>query len=66
MVRREHPCKQDCPNRSAECRLTCPDWEKYTAERDADYKKPRIVASYNNYVIERLMRIRDIIRKSRH
>nr|DAP48210.1 MAG TPA: hypothetical protein [Caudoviricetes sp.] len=35
----QQPCAKDCPDRSAECRLTCPKWAEYTAERAKDYEQ---------------------------
>lgn len=36
---RDQPCKKDCPRRSAWCGATCPDWQKYVKERDAEYEE---------------------------
>lgn len=32
-----HVCPRDCPNRSAECRLSCPIWKDFEAEKQAEY-----------------------------
>lgn len=31
--------KQDCPRRSATCRIFCPEWKKYVEERDKEYER---------------------------
>ena len=36
---REHPCKKDCPDRTAGCGATCDEWQKYVKERNADYEQ---------------------------
>lgn len=37
MTKRDHPCAKDCPDRSAECRLTCTAWKEYVEKRNIDY-----------------------------
>lgn len=32
-------CRPDCPNRSAECRLTCEPYKAYRAEMLKEYEK---------------------------
>lgn len=34
-----HPCKPDCPRRSATCRIDCEDWAKYEAARLEKYAR---------------------------
>lgn len=36
------PCRQDCPRRTAECRLTCNRWAFYVAQRNEDYRQRQI------------------------
>lgn len=31
-------CQRDCPNRTAECRLTCEAYKQYEREKFADYR----------------------------
>lgn len=31
------PCTRDCARRAAGCRLTCPEWAKYEAIKQAEY-----------------------------
>ena len=40
-------CPRDCPNRSAECRLTCHEWKTFEAQKQAEYEA-RAVA-YHSY-----------------
>lgn len=37
--------KQDCPRRSATCRLSCPEWKKYVEERDKEYARRHVTES---------------------
>lgn len=30
-------CPRECPRRSAECRLTCPEWKEFEAQKQAEY-----------------------------
>lgn len=32
------PCKRDCPRRCAGCGATCPDWAKWVAWKEQEYK----------------------------
>lgn len=34
----DHPCKPDCPNRSATCRIDCTPWKEYEKNRNQKYK----------------------------
>ena len=34
----KQPCEKDCPKRTAECKKTCPDWEKFEKEKFENYK----------------------------
>ena len=36
---REHPCKKDCPDRTAGCGATCDEWQKYVKNRNAEYEQ---------------------------
>lgn len=38
MNRPKHPCKKDCPRRSAECHAICEEWKAYEQERAKFYK----------------------------
>ena len=38
MNRPKHPCKKDCPDRTAECKKTCPKWLEYEPLRNEFYK----------------------------
>lgn len=33
------PCVKECEKRTAECKKTCPDWQKYEKEYFDDLKK---------------------------
>jgi hypothetical protein len=33
------PCKQDCPDRTAECRRTCERYKAYEAKKLEEYKE---------------------------
>lgn len=35
----KHPCKPDCPKRSADCHSICPDYRDYEKARNAEYEK---------------------------
>lgn len=35
----KQPCARDCPDRSADCAVTCEKWKKYVVERNAEYKE---------------------------
>ena len=39
MVKRNHPCALDCPNRSATCHSECAAWQEYEAQKFLDYKR---------------------------
>ena len=41
-IDRRCPCKQDCPRRSAFCRLSCEEFLKYDAVKKAEYEKKRM------------------------
>lgn len=58
MVSREHPCKPDCPARSATCRTTCQAWREYEQKRNADYAKRDPEADYTQYCIGIMERAR--------
>ena len=34
-----HPCRQDCPNRTAECKKTCEQWKAYEDKKWAFYRR---------------------------
>lgn len=36
-MRAKHPCKKDCPLRTAECKRDCQDWARYAEEKKAEY-----------------------------
>lgn len=38
-------CPRECPNRSAECRLTCPDWKAFEAEKQKAYAEKEMAIS---------------------
>lgn len=40
------PCKQDCANRSTECRKTCPEWAVYEAMKAEEYEHRKRVSEY--------------------
>ena len=50
---KDNPCKQDCPDRSAVCRLTCERFAKYYEKRKIEEaernKKREAVIDFNNY-----------------
>lgn len=39
---RKHPCNQDCPRRSAECRRTCPEYAEYAQAKQAEYAERKV------------------------
>lgn len=40
-------CPRECPKRSAECRITCPEWKAFEAEKQAAYAaKALAISSY--------------------
>ena len=42
-------CPRECPNRSAECRLTCADWKAFEAEKQKAYAAKAVaISSYPN------------------
>ena len=34
-----HPCRQDCPDRNAECHAICEKWKAYETERNREYER---------------------------
>lgn len=34
----KHPCRQDCPGRTAECKKECERWKAYEAIKREQYK----------------------------
>lgn len=34
---KNHPCQRDCPERTADCRLTCKRYKEHFAEQQAEY-----------------------------
>lgn len=61
----QQPCAKDCPDRSAECRLTCTKWAEYTAEREKDYEKrlAKLMGKEDNYAKSK--KIQQLMRKKR-
>ena len=41
-MRAKHPCKRDCPRRTAECKRDCPDWARYAEEKKEEYAERMI------------------------
>ena len=39
VVKMNQPCKKDCPDRSATCRLSCEKWIQYESERTKEYDR---------------------------
>lgn len=35
----KHPCRQDCPERTAECKKNCEKWKAYEDKKRADYRR---------------------------
>lgn len=58
------PCEANCPNRSAECRLTCEAWKEYEAERNKVYQAAHPKRIMKQYEFDRWNRI--MKEKSRH
>jgi hypothetical protein len=54
---RDCPCVKDCPNRSAECRLTCLAWQEYEKRRAATYAMPHPEYGVRQYEYDRLCRV---------
>ena len=65
MVKRDHPCAQDCPNRTGICRLTCTAWKEYVKKRNAayEYRDPELI--YSQYLLETRTRFRRRKEKSK-
>ena len=40
----QHPCKQDCPERTAECKRTCERWATYERAQRDEYEQRRMAA----------------------
>ena len=40
----------DCPRRCVGCGATCPEWLKYTEEREKEYEKRLVRAQVNSIV----------------
>lgn len=57
------PCKQDCPFRSAECRLECLEWLEYVKQRNAEYQKRQHERDrenhYREYVSDSIKRMKN-------
>ena len=37
----EQPCRIDCPDRTAECKVKCEKWAAFTAKKQEEYKRRR-------------------------
>lgn len=35
----KHPCRKDCPKRTAECKRVCERWKEYAAKKQEEYKE---------------------------
>lgn len=35
----KHPCRQDCPHRTAECKKDCEAWKAYEAAKREEYER---------------------------
>lgn len=35
----KHPCRKDCPERTAECKKTCERWKPYAEAKKEEYKE---------------------------
>lgn len=35
----KQPCEKNCPERTAECKKTCPRWAAYWQEKQEEYKR---------------------------
>lgn len=59
---KDNPCKQNCPNRSADCRLFCERFKTYEEKRkieEAERNKKRdAVMDFNNYKYAVVSRMR--------
>ena len=60
MNRPKQPCKKDCPDRTAECKKTCPKWKEYEPLLREFYKL-RAEAYDQEYILNEIER--DRIRK---
>lgn len=38
MIDKDMPCRQTCPDRTAECKRTCPKWAKWEEKKKAIYE----------------------------
>lgn len=66
-----NPCfdpvsRTDCPHRSTNCRVSCPKWKEYAAERDAEYERRRIDSEFTEGYTESVnRRLRYLVKKER-
>lgn len=65
----KHPCSKDCPFRSAECRLNCPEWLEYVKQRNDEYKTRQrerdMQRNYREYVSDAIVRMKHSRNKRR-
>lgn len=47
----KQPCQRDCPKRKPGCGATCPDWSKWVAWKEQEYKK-RLMNAQIGYALE--------------
>ena len=51
----KHPCEQDCAERTAECKKTCPRWAVYAEAKKAEYaeRKMRWMITETEFIANR-------------
>lgn len=47
----KQPCQRDCSRRCPGCGATCPDWAKWEAWKEQEYKK-RLMKAEVGYALE--------------
>lgn len=51
------PCHKDCPERTWDCKLTCPKWAKYEAWKQEEYARRQEELQGKDYVSIRATQI---------
>lgn len=46
------PCTKTCPDRTAQCKLTCPNWKPYEEAKKEEYAERAKAAQVRNVCIE--------------
>lgn len=51
------PCKRDCPDRTWDCKISCPKWAEYEAKKQEIYEKRLEILRGCDYTSQMAMQI---------